>query len=164
LRGTALITASGSPVPGRKLLTDATANAQILTQRFVQQADVEHAALLVLVDQGDAGRRVDALTRQVPNTSDPATMAAFVSTALGGAEAQASLRRTVQDRVSAEIAQAAAVLHSGRRGQVDHMNRSDPAQAGRASTGPGLGRRRQRLRDGGEEVLNQWLGVLVYEQ
>jgi signal transduction histidine kinase len=116
LRGTALITASGSPVPGRKLLTDATANAQILTQRFVQQADVEHAALLVLVDQGDAGRRVDALTRQVPNTSDPATTAAFVSTALGGAEAQASLRRTVQDRVSAEIAQAADARGDAARG------------------------------------------------
>ena len=68
LRGTSLITATGSPAAGRKLLSDATANAQILTQRFVQQADVEQAALLVLVDQGEAGRRVDALSRQLPNS------------------------------------------------------------------------------------------------
>jgi signal transduction histidine kinase len=115
LRGTALITASLSPVPGRKLLNDATANAQILTQRFVQQADVEHAALLVQVDQGEAGRKVEALTRQVPNPGDPA-ITPFVANALTSAESQASLRRTVQDRVTAEIADAAAARADAARG------------------------------------------------
>jgi signal transduction histidine kinase len=116
LRGTALITASVSPVAGRKLLNDASANAQILTQRFVQQADVEHAALLVLVDQGESGRKVDALTRQVPSTGDPAATAAFVANALTSAESQAGLRRTVQDQVTTEIADAAAARGDASRG------------------------------------------------
>ncbi len=116
LRGTSLITATGSPAAGRKLLSDATANAQILTQRFVQQADVEQAALLVLVDQGDAGRRVDALSRQLPNSDDAAATTAFVADALNSAVAQAGLRRTVQDRVTAEIADAAADRRDTARG------------------------------------------------
>lgn len=116
LRGTALITATGSPVAGRKLLSDATANAQILTQRFVQQADTEQAALLVLVDQGDSGRRVDALTRQLPNPNDPAATTAFVADALNSAASQAGLRRTVQDRVTAEIADSAAARRDAARG------------------------------------------------
>ena len=116
LRGTSLITATGSPAAGRKLLSDATANAQILTQRFVQQADVEQAALLVLVDQGEAGRRVDALSRQLPNSDDAAATTAFVADALNSAVAQAGLRRTVQDRVTAEIADAAADRRDTARG------------------------------------------------
>jgi signal transduction histidine kinase len=116
LRGTALITATGSPAAGRKLLSDATANAQILTQRFVQQADVEQAALLVLVDQGDAGRRVDALSRQLPNPNDAGATTAFIADALNNAVSQAGLRRTMQDQVTAEIADAAAARRDAARG------------------------------------------------
>ena len=108
LRGTALITAALSPAAGRNLLSGATAQADILTQRFVEQADAGHAALVVLVDQGEAGRLVDALAREVPAEGDQAVTAAFVADALAHAEAQASLRRVVQDRVTTEIADAAA--------------------------------------------------------
>ena len=63
---------------------------------------------MVLVDQGEAGRLVDALSREVPAEGDQAITAAFVADALAHAEAQASLRRVVQDRVTTEIADAAA--------------------------------------------------------
>ncbi len=130
LRSTALITTSVNPVGGRKLLNDATANAQILTQRFVQQADIGHAALLVQVDQGDAGRKIEALSRQVPDVSrqvpdvsrkvpdvggQQAVTSAFVRDALAAAESQAGLRRAMQDRVTAEIADAAATRGAAAR-------------------------------------------------
>ena len=108
LRGTALITAAVSPVAGRNLLNDSTSQAQFLTQRFVQQADIGHAELVVLVDQGDAGREVEALSRQVPPVGNPAATSAFISSALASAESQASLRRAVQDRVTTQLADAAA--------------------------------------------------------
>lgn len=113
LRGTALITAAVSPAAGRNLLTDATAQAEILTQRFVEQAEAGHATLVVLVDQGEAGRLVDALARQVPAQGDQAATAAFVADALTNAEAQASQRRATQDRVTTEIADAAAAREDG---------------------------------------------------
>ena len=104
-----------NPVGGRKLLNDATANAQILTQRFVQQADIGHAALLVQVDQGDAGRKIEALSRQVPDVGEQAVTSAFVRDALAAAESQAGLRRTMQDQVTAEIADAAAARGAAAR-------------------------------------------------
>ena len=108
LRGTALITAAVSPVAGRNLLNDSTSDAQILTQRFVQQADIGQAALVVLVDQGEAGRKIDALARQVPPVGEQPVTNAFISDALASAESQASLRRVVQDRVTTQIADTAA--------------------------------------------------------
>jgi signal transduction histidine kinase len=116
LRSTALITTSVNPVGGRKLLNDATANAQILTQRFVQQADIGHAALLVQVDQGDAGRKIEALSRQVPDVGgERAVTSSFVRDALAAAESQAGLRRAMQDQVTAEIADAAAARGAAAR-------------------------------------------------
>ena len=108
LRSTALITAAVSPAAGRNLLNNATSRTQILTERFVEQADIGHAALVVTVDQGEAGRSIDALARQVPAVGDQAVTDAFITDALASGEAQANLRRVVQDRVTTEIADAAA--------------------------------------------------------
>lgn len=107
LRGMAVITAAVSPQVGRTMLNDATAQAQMFTERFVQQADVEHSALVVLVDQGEAARRVNGLAARLPEVR-PDTLEVFVAEALAGSESQASLRRLVQDRVTSEITNAAA--------------------------------------------------------
>src|SRR5438477_10330282 len=107
LRGTALVAAAVSPQVGRDLLTTASAQSQMFTERFVQQADADQAALVVLVDQGEAAHRVDALVQQLPDPADPAAVQAFVRGARSAADAQASLRRLVQDRVTSQIAAAA---------------------------------------------------------
>jgi signal transduction histidine kinase len=108
LRGMALIVAAANPDTGGPLLDDATAQAQQFTEKFVQQADVEHAGLVVKVEQGDEAKKLDALSGQLPQPSNKAAMEKFVSDALGAADAQATQRRTVQDRVTSQISDAAA--------------------------------------------------------
>jgi signal transduction histidine kinase len=106
LRGMALIVAAVSPQTGVRLLADATNQAEQFTERFVQQADVEQAALVVRVEQGDEAKRVAALAADLPTTSRE--VQPFVADALSNVEAQSSLRRTVQDRVISQITDAAA--------------------------------------------------------
>jgi len=101
LRGMALVAAAVSPQVGRDLLTTASAQSQMFTERFVQQADADQAALVVLVDQGEAAHRVDALVQHLPDPANPDSVRAFVGGARAAAEAQASLRRLVQDQVPA---------------------------------------------------------------
>jgi len=108
LRGMALIATAMDPQTGQVLLDDASAQAPMLTERFVQQADVEHAALVVLVDQGEAARRVDALAARLPQARTAAATEAFVSDVLSGVESQSNLRRFVQDQVTSQITDAAA--------------------------------------------------------
>ena len=108
LRGMSLIVAAASPQTGRPLLSDSSAQAQMFTETFVEQADREHSALVVLVDQGESARRVAELAGRLPDASSPATVARFVTEALAAVESQASLRRLVQDRVIREIADSAA--------------------------------------------------------
>jgi signal transduction histidine kinase len=107
LRSMALVEAAVSPQVGQPLLSDSSAQSQMFTERFVQQADADQAALVVLVDQGEAAHRVDALVQHLPNRTDPAAVKAFVGSTRAAAEAQASLRRLVQDQVTSQIADAA---------------------------------------------------------
>jgi signal transduction histidine kinase len=108
LRGMALIAAAVSPKGGLRLLADSSAQAQMFTVRFVQHANVEQAGLVVQVDQGEAGRSVEAMVDTVSATPGARRNRAFVADALAGVDAQSALRRLVQDRVTREIADAAA--------------------------------------------------------
>jgi signal transduction histidine kinase len=107
LRGMALIATAVDPQTGSVLLDDASAQAPMFIERFVQQADVEHAGLVVKVDQGDAARRVDELASQVTDGRVPTSREAYVTDVFTGVEAQSGLRRSVQDQVTSQIADAA---------------------------------------------------------
>ena len=107
LRSMALVEVAVSPQVGQPLLADSSAQSQMFTERFVQQADAGQAGLVVLVDQGEAAHRVDALVQHLPSRTDPGAVKAFVGNARAAAEAQASLRRLVQDQVTSQIADAA---------------------------------------------------------
>jgi signal transduction histidine kinase len=107
LRGMALIAAAVRPQIGQDLLTTSSAQSQMFTERFVQQANADQAALVVLVDQGEAAHRVDALAQSLPNSGDQNAVQPFVRGSRAAAEAQANLRRLVQDQVTSQIADAA---------------------------------------------------------
>ena len=107
LRGMALITAAVDRTGGLDLLATTSKQAQTFTERFVEQADADQAALVVLVDQGEAAHRVDALIQHLPDHGDRASAQEFVVGAFAAADAQASLRRLVQDQVTNRIADAA---------------------------------------------------------
>jgi signal transduction histidine kinase len=107
LRGMALIAAAVRPQVGQDLLTTSSAQSQMFTERFVQQANADQAALVVLVDQGEAAHRVDALAQSLPNPNDQTVVQPFVRGSRAAAEAQANLRRLVQDQVTSQIADAA---------------------------------------------------------
>ncbi|NKE64029.1 histidine kinase, partial [Lentzea sp. PSKA42] len=104
LRDTGLIIAAASRPTGQDLLNDAVMQARAFTERFVQQADAEHAALVVTVEEGTEARRVDELAARLPKERNPS----FAAEALTAVTAQAELRRVAQDRVTDEIAAAAA--------------------------------------------------------
>ncbi len=103
----ALIAAAVRPQVGVELLADASAQSQLFTERFVQQANADQAGLVVLVDQGEAAHRVDALAAALPNPNDQTVVQPFVRGSRAAAEAQANLRRLVQDQVTSQIADAA---------------------------------------------------------
>ncbi|MEV7042671.1 nitrate- and nitrite sensing domain-containing protein [Amycolatopsis sp. NPDC051061] len=111
LRGMALIVTAVSPEAGRSILDDATQQAPIFTDRFVQQADDDtdrdQSALVVNVEQSDAGRRIDELATQVGNPRDAAAISQYVTDVLTASESQAGQRKLVQERVTGEIADAA---------------------------------------------------------
>ncbi|WIY04889.1 nitrate- and nitrite sensing domain-containing protein [Amycolatopsis mongoliensis] len=111
LRGMALIVTAVSPEAGRSILDDATQQAPIFTDRFVQQADDEEdgdqAALVVNVEASDAGRRIEELAAQIGNPRDPAATSRYVTDVLTASESQAGQRKLVQERVTGEIADAA---------------------------------------------------------
>lgn len=106
-RGMALIAAAVNRTTGQVLLDESAAQSKLFTERFVQQADVEHAALVVQVDEGDSARGVDALGGKLPESRNPVAVEAFANEALGTVGAQSGLRRTVQDRVTSQITDAA---------------------------------------------------------
>ncbi|MCR6481295.1 nitrate- and nitrite sensing domain-containing protein [Amycolatopsis sp. OK19-0408] len=111
LRGMALIVTAVSPDAGRSILDDATQQAPIFTDRFVQQADDEtdrdQSALVVNVEQSEAGRRIDELAGQVENPRDAVATTQYVADVLSASESQAGQRKLVQERVTGEIADAA---------------------------------------------------------
>lgn len=108
LRDTGLIIAASSRQTGQALLNDAVMQARAFTERFVQQAEPEHAALVVTVEEGPEARRVDELATRLPKEPSPA----FAAEALGVVTAQAELRKVAQDRVTDEITAAAAARAS----------------------------------------------------
>ncbi|MEU8631471.1 nitrate- and nitrite sensing domain-containing protein [Amycolatopsis sp. NPDC048633] len=107
LRGMALIVTAVSPDAGRSILDDATQQAPIFTDRFVQQADSAQSALVVNVEQSDAGRRIDDLAAGIGNPRDAAATSQYVTDVLTASESQAGQRKLVQERVTGEIADAA---------------------------------------------------------
>ncbi len=113
-RGMAMIGAAKSPQTMLSRLTEATGQSQLYTERFVQQSDADQAALVVLVEQGEAARRVRELLTRIPDSrSSDVAIEAFVSDARRGVEAQASLRRIVQDRITTQVADAATARANG---------------------------------------------------
>jgi signal transduction histidine kinase len=111
LRGMALIVVAISPEGGQSILDDATQQAPIFTDRFVQQADDEadgdQAALVVRVEQSDAGRQIETLAAQVKNPRDAAGTTKYVMDVLSTSETLAGQRRLVQEKVIGEITDAA---------------------------------------------------------
>jgi signal transduction histidine kinase len=111
LRGMALIVTAVAPDSGRSILDDATQQAPIFTDRFVQQADdetdSEQAALVVNVEQSEAGRKLEDLAAQIDNPRDAAATGQYVTEVLKTAETQSGQRKLVQERVTGEIADSA---------------------------------------------------------
>ena len=111
LRGMALIVVAISPESGQSILDDATQQAPIFTDRFVQQADDEadgdQAALVVRVEQSDAGRQLETLAAQVKNPRGVAGTTPYVMDVLSTSETLAGQRRLVQEKVIGEISDAA---------------------------------------------------------
>ncbi|GGU16579.1 sensor histidine kinase [Lentzea flava] len=108
LRDTGLIIAATRRQTGQDLLNDAVMQADAFTERFVQQADADHAALVVTVEEGAEARRVDDLATRLPGQPNPS----FATEALAAVTAQAELRKVAQDTVTDEIAAAASARAS----------------------------------------------------
>ncbi len=109
LRAMALVAAATTPQTGLRLLDSSSEQFHLFSERFGQQASRSQSALVVLVDQGETARRLDELIKDVPEVlSADSDRTAFLSEVLTVAEIQASLRRMVLDRVTTEIADAAA--------------------------------------------------------
>ncbi len=121
LRGMALIVTAVAPDAGKSILDDATQQAPIFTDRFVQQADNasdnQQASLVVNVEQSDAGRRIEDLAAQIGNPRDAAATGQYVTDVLAAAETQAGQRKLVQERVTGEIADGA----TGRAGDATRL-------------------------------------------
>jgi signal transduction histidine kinase len=115
LRGMALIAAAVNPQTGQVLLVDATSRAEQFVERFVEQADIGQAGEVVGVEQGDAGRQVDAVAAALPGVHGPAAVTAYAARALAAVDVQSTLRRAAQDQVTGEIARAAAARAAGAR-------------------------------------------------
>ncbi|MEV5720028.1 nitrate- and nitrite sensing domain-containing protein [Amycolatopsis mediterranei] len=111
LRGMALIVTAVSPAAGRSILDDATQQAPIFTDRFVQQADdesdSEQAGLVVNVEASEAGRRIEELAAQIGNPRNAAGITQYVADVLKASDSQAAQRKVVQERVIGEIADSA---------------------------------------------------------
>jgi hypothetical protein len=108
LRGVALIAATVNRETGLVVLNDASARAPLFIEQFVEQADAEHAALVVQVEQGEAGRRIDALAAELTSASGPRQPDAFVALAFDGVDSLAGQRRSAEDQVTGQIADAAS--------------------------------------------------------
>jgi signal transduction histidine kinase len=106
-RGTALILTATNPESGLLLLDSMTDEAQISTERFVAQADIDQARAVVAVEDSDEGRVVEDLATHAADQRDQEATAAYIQSAYTAVEAQSNLRGGVQDEVTSEIADAA---------------------------------------------------------
>ncbi|WP_410600228.1 nitrate- and nitrite sensing domain-containing protein [Amycolatopsis sp. lyj-90] len=107
LRGMALIIVLITPDSGEPVLDDAKQQASLFLERFVQQADVTQATQVVSVEQGETGRRVDALEARLPDTRGQQAVQALLPDILGAVEAQSNQRRLAQDAVTTGITDTA---------------------------------------------------------
>ncbi|HET6286622.1 MAG TPA: nitrate- and nitrite sensing domain-containing protein, partial [Amycolatopsis sp.] len=107
LRGMALIIALVSPESGAPVLADAKQQSSLFLERFVQQADVTQATQVVAVEQGETGRRVDALEARLPEARGPQAVQNLLPDILGAVDAQSNQRRLAQDAVTTGITDAA---------------------------------------------------------
>ncbi|MGW4060975.1 nitrate- and nitrite sensing domain-containing protein [Amycolatopsis sp. NPDC004747] len=111
LRAMALIVTALSPAAGRPILDDATQQAPIFVDRFVKQGDdgddANRSALVVRVEQSDAGRRVDELAAEVEKPRDAAATTKYVADVLTAADSHAGQRKLVQEKAISEITDSA---------------------------------------------------------
>lgn len=103
LAGMSLIIAAADKETGLPILDDALAEAQISTVRFVQQADINQAGLVVTVEQGDEARAVETLIERAPDARNASEADSFASSAYNSVGAQSKLREVVQDQVTSQI-------------------------------------------------------------
>ncbi|MFI7117224.1 nitrate- and nitrite sensing domain-containing protein [Amycolatopsis sp. NPDC049868] len=107
LRGMALIITLVTPESGTPVLADAKQQSSLFLERFVQQADVSQATQVVAVEQGETGRRVDALEARLPEARGPQAVQSLLPDILGAVDAQSNQRRLAQDAVTTGITDAA---------------------------------------------------------
>ncbi|MFE6614645.1 nitrate- and nitrite sensing domain-containing protein [Amycolatopsis sp. NPDC057786] len=107
LRGMALIIVLVTPESGTPVLADAKQQSSLFLERFVQQADVAQATQVVAVEQGETGRRVDALEARLPEARGPQAVQSLLPDILGAVDAQSNQRRLAQDAVTTGITDAA---------------------------------------------------------
>ncbi|HKN54629.1 MAG TPA: nitrate- and nitrite sensing domain-containing protein, partial [Amycolatopsis sp.] len=112
LRGMALIVTAVDAGAGQSILDDATQQAPIFVDRFVQQADdeedSEQAGLVVNVENGDLGRKIDDLAAQARNPRDSASNLQYISDVFTASDSLAGQRKLVQEKVIGEITDAAS--------------------------------------------------------
>ncbi|MFD8496484.1 nitrate- and nitrite sensing domain-containing protein [Amycolatopsis sp. NPDC059657] len=107
LRGMAQIIVAADAESGQEILADSASESALQLERFVQQADIEHAKAVVKVDTGEEARRVDTLEAQLPNVRDEKANQAFIAEVLSAVEALNKQRRAVQEQVTSQITDAA---------------------------------------------------------
>ncbi|WP_410581546.1 nitrate- and nitrite sensing domain-containing protein [Amycolatopsis sp. lyj-108] len=107
LRGMALIIVLVTPESGTPVLADAKQQSSLFLERFVQQADVVQATQVVAVEQGETGRRVDALEARLAEARGPQAVQNLLPDILGAVDAQSNQRRLAQDAVTTGITDAA---------------------------------------------------------
>lgn len=107
LAGMALIIVSSDKEAGLPIMDDALTEAQISTVRFVQQADIDQAGLVVDVEQGDEARAVKTLIERAPDDRNASEADSFASSAYNSVGAQSKLREVVQDQVTSRITDSA---------------------------------------------------------
>ncbi|UUV28890.1 nitrate- and nitrite sensing domain-containing protein [Amycolatopsis roodepoortensis] len=107
LRGMALIIVLVTPESGAPVLADAKQQSSLFLERFVQQADVTQATQVVAVEQGESGRRVDALEARLAEARGPQAVQSLLPDILGAVDAQSNQRRLAQDAVTTGITDAA---------------------------------------------------------
>ncbi|MGY6657976.1 nitrate- and nitrite sensing domain-containing protein [Amycolatopsis sp. TRM77291] len=107
LRGMALIIVLVTPESGAPVLADAKQQSSLFLERFVQQADVAQATQVVAVEQGESGRRVDALEARLAEARGPQAVQSLLPDILGAVDAQSNQRRLAQDAVTTGITDAA---------------------------------------------------------
>jgi hypothetical protein len=93
-REMALIAAAVEPQTGLVLLADASAQAPLFIEQFVQQADADQAGLVVQVDQGEGARRIDDLARAVTTRRPGSGPDQLITDAFTEAASQLTARRS----------------------------------------------------------------------